>query len=113
QVLTDVGEDRIVFCSKCDYRANMEKATRRMPTGAATKSAPQSSEISTPGIMTIEALTRSLKIEAKDLLKTLLMRDASGNVVAVVMPGDRDLNEPKLRKFLKTSDVAFASEADF
>src|SRR5467141_1630845 len=31
QVLTEVGEDRIAICSNCDYRANMEKATRAMP----------------------------------------------------------------------------------
>jgi prolyl-tRNA synthetase len=39
------------------------------------------------------------------------MKDAAGSVVAVVMPGDRELNEPKLRKLLKTSDVAFAGDA--
>jgi len=69
--------------------------------------------ISTPGVTTIDALTTSLKTGAQDLLKTLLLKDAAGNVVAVVMPGDRELNEPKLRKFLKTSDVKFAGEADF
>ncbi len=36
-----------------------------------------------------------------------------GRVVAVVLPGDRDLNEPKLRKVLGTSDVKFANDADF
>ena len=114
QVLTEVGEYRIIFCSKCDYRSNMEKATRMLPPAAAAPTnVPAFRPIATPGVTTIEALTASLKIEAKDLLKTLLMKDAAGNVVAVVMPGDRELNEPKLRKLLKTSDVKFAGEADF
>jgi len=114
QVLTEVGEDRIIFCTKCDYRANMEKATRKLPAAAdAPANVPAFRPISTPGVTSIEALTASLKIGAQDLLKTLLMKDAAGNVVAVVMPGDRELNEPKLRKFLKTSDVKFAGEADF
>ena len=121
QVLTEVGEDRIIFCSKCDYRSNMEKATRKLEhrqrvEGGASRTgapAPAMKEISTPGVTSIEALTVSLKIGAQDLLKTLLMKDAAGNVVAVIMPGDRELNEPKLRKLLKTSDVKFAGVADF
>ena len=114
QVLTEVGEDRIILCSKCDYRANMEKATRTLsPAGAAPRDVPAASPVSTPNVTSIEALTQSLGMASNDLLKTLLMRDAAGNVVAVVLPGDRELNEPKLRKFLKTSDVAFARDADF
>lgn len=115
QVLTEVGEDRIIFCSGCDYRANMEKATRRLATGRGVEgaTAPALSEVATPGVTTIEALVASLKVDARDLLKTLLLKDAAGNVVAVVMPGDRELNEPKLRKVLGTSDVKFAGDADF
>jgi prolyl-tRNA synthetase len=114
QVLTDVGEDRIIFCSQCDYRANMEKATRRIARSDGTSvEVPAASAISTPGVMSIEGLSRSLMVLAQDLVKTLLMKDAAGNLVAVVMPGDRELNEPKLRKVLKTSDVKFASDADF
>ncbi len=114
QVLTDVGEDRIAICSGCEYRANMEKAARgREPAGAAVPAAAAPSRVSTPGVTTIEALTGSLHLEARDLLKTLLLRDAGGAVVAVVLPGDRDLNEPKLRKVLGTTQVRFANEADF
>src|SRR4029079_9635573 len=111
QVLTEVGEDRIIFCTNCDSGANMEKPTRSLPAAAAAAaSVPASKEIATPDVTSIEALTASLKIGAQDLLKTLLMKDAAGNVVAVAMPGDRELNEPKLRKLLKTSDVKFAGE---
>jgi len=113
QVLTEVGEDRIIFCTQCDYRANMEKATRALPPAVAAGNVPAPAPVPTPGVASIEALTKSLGIEARGLLKTLLLRDASGAVVAVVLPGDRELNEPKLRKVLKTSDVKFATDADF
>ena len=113
QVLTEVGEDRIVICPNCDYKANMEKATRRIDEMKGNSTAGAPSAVATPGVTTIEALTASLKIESRDLLKTLLIKDAAGNVVAVVMPGDRELNEPKLRKLLKTSAVKFAGDADF
>jgi prolyl-tRNA synthetase len=113
QVLNEAGEDRIVICSNCDYRANMEKATRRVDAPLREDGAAPRSEISTPSTTSIEALQTLLKLSADRLLKTLLLRDASGNVVAVVLPGDRDVNEAKLRKILGTSDVKFASDADF
>lgn len=115
QVLTEVGEDRIIFCSSCDYRANMEKATRKLEAavGVEGAQAPAMTEVATPGVTTIDALTKMLGIAPRDLLKTLLMKDAAGNVVAVVLPGDRELNEPKLRKLLSTSDVQFAGDVEF
>jgi prolyl-tRNA synthetase len=115
QVLTDVGEDRIVICTNCDYRANMERASRslrRDGSGVAEKAAAPS-EIRTPGATSIEALEASLQRPPEAFLKTLLLRDAKGTVVAVVLPGDREVNEAKLRKILGTSEVKFANDADF
>ena len=113
QVLTEVGEDRIVVCASCDYRANMEKATRSGGEPIREENLPTPSEVSTPGITSIEGLSTALKVQADRLLKTLLLRDAAGNVVAVVLPGDREVNDAKLRKILGTSEVKFAGEADF
>jgi prolyl-tRNA synthetase len=114
QVLTEVGEDRIAICSNCDYRANMEKATRHMEDRRAQADGlPPPSQIATPGTESIEALEASLKQPKEAFLKTLLFRDQSGHVVAVVLPGDRDVNEAKLRKTLATGEVKFASNADF
>jgi prolyl-tRNA synthetase len=114
QVLTEVGEDRIAICSNCDYRANMEKATRHMEDRhARADGVPPPSRIATPGVESIEALEVSLKQPKTAFLKTLLFRDQSRRVVAVVLPGDRDVNEAKLRKTLATGEVKFASEADF
>jgi len=115
QVLTEVGEDRIAVCPNCDYRANMEKATRAAPREGVVASdgpAPRS-EIATPGATSIEQLEASLKQPPEAFLKTLLLRDAKGTVVAVVLPGDREVNEAKLRKILGTSEVKFANDADF
>ena len=114
QVLTEVGEDRIAICSNCDYRANLEKATRHMEDQRArADGVPPPSQIATPGAQSIEALEASLKQPRVAFLKTLLFRDQSRRVVAVVLPGDREVNEAKLRKTLATGEVKFASDADF
>jgi prolyl-tRNA synthetase len=114
QVLTDVGEDRIAICSNCDYRANLEKATRHLEDhGARADGIPGRSEIPTPGTTSIEALEGSLGEPRDAFLKTILLRDQARNVVAVVLPGDREVNEAKLRKKLATGEVKFASDADF
>ncbi len=114
QVLTEVGEDRIAICANCDYRANLEKATRHMEGQRARADVvPAPTQIATPGTESIEALEASLNQPKHAFLKTLLFRDQSGKVVAVVLPGDRDVNEAKLRKTLATGEVKFASDADF
>ena len=114
QVLTEAGEDRIAICPNCDYKANLEKASRSIDTYIVAGSEPPApSEIATPSTTTIEALEASLKQPATAFLKTLLLREAKGTLVAVVLPGDRDINEAKLRKILGTTEVKFANEGDF
>ena len=114
QVLTEVGEDRIAICSNCDYRANLEKATRYLEgSSARADGVPARSPIATPGTESIEALEASLGQPRDAFLKTLLLRDQSGKVVAVVLSGDREINEAKLRRALATGEVKFAGDADF
>jgi prolyl-tRNA synthetase len=113
QVLTDVGEDTIAICENGDYSANLERAVRRADDAAEPHPAAAKSEISTPGITTIGALEASLKLPPSAFLKTLLVKDREGKPVAVVLPGDRTLNEAKLRKRLNIAAVQFAGEADF
>ncbi len=112
QVLTDEGEDTLLFCTKCDYRANLERATRRVPDVTSRGDVPKPSPIDTPGATTIGHLERLLGLPASAFLKTVLLRTKPG-VVAVVLPGDREVNHAKLRKLLDVSEIAFANDADF
>ncbi|HEV8669932.1 MAG TPA: proline--tRNA ligase, partial [Candidatus Limnocylindria bacterium] len=111
QVLTDAGDDRIAICSNGDYKANLEKATRTLPS-AGRSDAGTPIEISTPGVTTIEQLQESLGRPASAFLKTILIK-AKDQVVAVVLPGDRSVNEAKLRKLLDVPELTFANEAGF
>jgi prolyl-tRNA synthetase len=111
-VLTDVGEDRIAICTNCDYRANLEKATTKVTASGSADGVPASSVIATPGASSIADLERALGLPATAFLKTLLLRTSRG-VVAVVLPGDREVNEAKLRKLLDVANLSFANDADF
>ncbi len=116
QVLTPVGEDRVVLCGGCDYRANMEKAVRRLPDApppADAAALPRRSAIPTPNVSTIPELAAFLRADPVTLLKSLLFRLPTGERVLVLLPGDRELNEPKLRKLLGVSDLMFGSDSDF
>jgi prolyl-tRNA synthetase len=109
-VLADTGEDTIVSCTACDYAANMEKAETRSPTGGdrATSARPFR-KVETPGASTIEQVSAFLKVQPHDLIKTLIFRTDKGPV-AVLVRGDHDLNEVKVRNFLKVDELELADE---
>ena len=93
-VKSEVGEDEIVFCSGCDYAANIEKATS-VNHEASTEEMKEMSEIETPNVHTIEELQEFFKMDAGQFAKTLIYY-ADGKTVAVVVRGDRDVNETKV-----------------
>lgn len=93
-VKSEVGEDEIVFCSGCDYAANIEKATS-VNHEPSTEEMKEMSEIETPNVHTIEDLEAFFKMDAGKFAKTLIY-NADGKSVAVVVRGDRDANETKV-----------------
>ena len=93
-VKSEVGEDEIVFCSGCDYAANIKKATS-VNHESSTEEMKEMSEIETPNVHTIEELQEFFKMDAGQFAKTLIYY-ADGKTVAVVVRGDRDVNETKV-----------------
>ena len=93
-VKSEVGEDEIVFCSGCDYAENIEKATS-VNNEASTEEMKEMGEIETPNVHTIEELQDFFKMDAGQFAKTLIYY-ADGKTVAVVVRGDRDVNETKV-----------------
>ncbi len=108
-VLANTGEDTIVSCDSCDYAANMEKAAIRPcePADTATDTTPK--KVETPGTSTIEEVSRFLNAKPQDLIKTLILRSDIGPV-AVLIRGDHDLNEVKVKNFLKATELELADE---
>ncbi len=113
QVLTESGEDRIAICPRGDYSANLEKATRKIDDASQAFPKATPKEIATPSTTTIEQLQATQGLPASAFLKTLLVKDRDGKPVAVVLQGDRNLNEAKLRKRLGVGEIKFAGGTDF
>ena len=110
-VLADSGECTILYCETCDYAANVEKAECSVPDQPSSQCELKAiNKTHTPGLRTVQDLVSSLGISEKELVKTL-MYSADGEIVAVVLRGDRDLNEIKLKNFLKCSELFMADEA--
>ncbi|QDG52497.1 proline--tRNA ligase [Persicimonas caeni] len=101
QVLADTGEDEIVSCPECGYAANVEKAEIRLPEYDGEKFPPQDLElVETPGKKTIDEVSGFLNIAPMRCLKTLIF-NCDDTAVAVLVRGDHDANEIKIRGFLK------------
>src|SRR5580700_106848 len=97
-VLADSGEDAIVFSNSGDYAANLELAAALAPT--APRPAPQEplTKIPTPNARTIAELRAQLGVAAANCVKTLLVDGSDGEVVALVIRGDHELNAVKSQK---------------
>lgn len=103
------GEESLLFCDKCDYAANVEKATFREANQPETnEKLLEKKEIDTPNASSIEDVTAFLKIDAGHLVKTLIYL-ADGKPVAALIRGDRELNLTKLKNSLGAVEIEIAS----
>ncbi len=109
QVLTETGEDALVACDNCDYAANVEEAVARAPK-AEPKPTAEKTRVATPGKHSIADVSAFLKVPPDKLVKTLIYL-ADGKPVAVLVRGDRDVNEIKLKKALSANQVVLATDA--
>ena len=116
-VLADSGEDGIAICNQCHYAANVEMAPALPPMGKRPMPGKPMEAVATPGKHSIEDVSRFLKIDPKQTLKTLLVK-GTGGAVALVLRGDHELNEVKAAKlpqvakplvFLTPGEVELAS----
>ncbi len=109
-VLADSGEDAVAVCTGCDYAANIEKAeVAPPPAPRAAAAVPAPERVPTPGVRSVDDVARFFKVPAARVLKTLLF-EGDGRVFAVVVRGDHEVNEIKLRGALGLTAVAAIAE---
>jgi prolyl-tRNA synthetase len=140
-VESEVGDNTLILCKKCDYAANVEKAGCKPDfTTAAAANTPPFEKIDTPNVKTIDELCAFLKTESSQFIKTLIYRALNVELdlsaapgcsklerkkpapdaplvypeafFSVAIRGDLDVNEVKLAAALKASEVALASDND-
>jgi len=110
-VLADTGEDTIASCTgwpECDWAANVERAPIVTAYHKPDSTCSALEEVPTPGQHTVEEVCAFLGVTPDRLIKTLLLV-ADDRPVAVILRGDRDLNEIKLGKLIGADRLAFAT----
>ena len=109
-VIADSGEDAIAFCGACDYAANLEKAEAAKPPERKEADPPLTvEEIHTPGVKTIEEVCAFLGAKPEEVVKTLIF-SADGAAVAVLIRGDHEVNEVKVKNRLGCDSLELAPD---
>ena len=107
-VVSEIGEDEIICCEGCGSAANAEKA--KCAKESIDNGAPrQLEEVSTPGYKTIEEVAGFLQIPHNHTLKAVFYI-ADGEFVFVVIRGDLEVNEIKLKNSLRCTDLRLATD---
>ncbi|MBA4496232.1 proline--tRNA ligase [Paenactinomyces guangxiensis] len=109
-VLSDAGEDTIAMCEACDYAANIEmaevvgseKSTDKTPVPAMEK-------VATPGKRSIQDVAAYLNVPTRQLVKSLLFI-ADGTPVLVLVRGDHEVNDVKVKNLVDASLCELADE---
>ena len=108
QALTEIGEDTLVLCDKCDFASNIE-VTKHIVNENSNKEEKNIELIETKSKETIEDVCNFLNIDIRDSVKALLM-NVDGSLVIFFVRGDRELNEVKALKALNAKEISFAND---
>ena len=102
--LSDIGESEIVYCDDCGYAADVEKATSMLVKGD-DEELIELSKVHTPNQKTIEEISNFLNVDPKRVAKTVVYHDyVNEQLVAVVVRGDREVNEIKLVNAINSNE---------
>jgi prolyl-tRNA synthetase len=108
-VLADNGEDSVVHCAACGYGANLERAEigQRAAAAATPPAEGAPKKVDTPNVGSIEQVSKLLGCKPRQMLKTLIYL-ADGQPAAILIRGDHDANEGKVRRALGAKKLELA-----
>ena len=129
-IITEGGEDEVIYCSNCGYAANVQKAqfAKTDETANLSQSPERSAlchsdeeklpknllpleEIATPGAKTIEEVANFVGVPTSQTLKAVFYY-ANGEFIFVIIRGDLEVNETKLTNALECSELRLATEGE-
>ncbi|MEG1523445.1 MAG: proline--tRNA ligase [Clostridia bacterium] len=100
-LLTDIGEDTLVLCSHCDFKANLEAAANITDNTGLSK-VEALTLVPTPHMATIEDVARYLKVDSRQTCKAVVyQKNSNDEYVLVFIRGDLEVNETKLHNYLR------------
>ncbi|WP_100330946.1 proline--tRNA ligase [Bacillus xiapuensis] len=107
-VLSEIGEDTIAYSDQSDYAANIEMAPVVTAYEKGNEAELEKEKVATPGIKTIAEVTESLNVSAEKCIKSLLFK-VDEEYVLVLVRGDHEVNDIKLKNLFQAAQVELAS----
>ena len=114
QVLASSGEDAIVSCDSCAFAANVEQAELIVlddDSSQKQSELEQIAKVHTPNQKSIEELSAALGVAKSDCVKTLAMI-ADDKSIMVMVRGDHEVNEIKVKKYVGAQDIRMSTEEE-
>ena len=105
QAITDIGEDTLVLCDKCNYAANLEISTCKYDEQVEEEL--EKELLYTPNVGTIDDLVNGYNMSTDKMVKTLLYR-CDDKIYACLIKSNRELSEDKLKLITKAKEVEMA-----
>lgn len=111
-IIAKDGEERLVYCPKCDYGSNYDMAKFSFTSsGENASNMDDLKEVHTPGITDIGSLAEFFKVKTSQTVKTILLSDQDSKVYAFLIRGDKELNIDKAGKSLD-KELGLAGDND-
>jgi len=110
-VLAKTGEDTIAVCNDCSWAANLEKAAVKLIDGSNKTASQEMVKVETPGKRKVNNVCEFLHIEPAQLVKTLVYI-VDGEPVALLLRGNREAEEVKLKNYLGANDIRLADDKE-
>ncbi len=108
QAETEIGEDTLVLCDKCDFSSNLE-ITKHVCNDISNEQELNKELVETMDKHTIEDVSEYLNIDIKDTVKAMIM-NVDNELVIFFIRGNRELNETKALKLLNAKEISFAND---
>lgn len=111
-VLAESGEDEIIYCDSCDYAANVETATS-VVNHLQKEELKEVVLADTPNVSKIEDVVKYLEVPVEKTVKAMMYKDmVTDEVYMVLIRGDYEVNEVKLKNIIDTIAVEMLNDAE-
>lgn len=111
-VLAESGEDEIIYCTSCDYAANVETATSVIDESAKSELL-EPKLVDTPNVSKIVDIVEYLNVPVEKTVKAMMYKDVvTDDIYMVLIRGDFEVNEVKLKNIIDTIDVVLLTDSE-